>query len=77
MMLIVPLPWSKRPWALPFLTVLAPSKAYNEANGKRHKTTVDWATQMIKRNRSLPPHYSTGIGEGAMPFLTSAMVWAI
>lgn len=24
MMLVVPVPWSKRPWALPFLTVLAP-----------------------------------------------------
>jgi len=31
MMLIVPLPWCKRSWALPFLTVLAPSKRSNEA----------------------------------------------
>jgi hypothetical protein len=48
MMLLVPVPWAKRPWALPFLTVLAPSQKCNEANGKRHKTTVDWACQMIK-----------------------------
>lgn len=40
MMAIVPLPWSGRPWALPFLTILAPSKASNKAAGKRHKTTV-------------------------------------
>jgi len=51
MMLIVPLPWTKRTWALPFLTVLAPSKESNEVNGKRHKTTVDWACQMIKQVR--------------------------
>ena len=51
MMLIVPLPWSDRPWALPFLTVLAPSKACNEAEGRRHKTTVDWARQMIMQVR--------------------------
>ncbi|MDF1678918.1 MAG: transposase [Legionellaceae bacterium] len=37
MTLIVPLPWSKRPWALPLLTVLAPSKQANEKAGKRHK----------------------------------------
>jgi len=37
MTLIVPLPWCSRPWALPFLTVLAPSKKANEKAGKRHK----------------------------------------
>ena len=47
MMLIVPLPWSKRPWALPFLTVLAPSKKANENAGRRHKTAIAWATQMV------------------------------
>ena len=47
MMLVVPLPWCKRPWALPFLAVLAPSKAANEKAKKRHKTTIDWATQMV------------------------------
>jgi hypothetical protein len=46
MMLIVPLPWCKRPWALPFLTVLAPSKKSNEAAGRRHKTSLDWTRQM-------------------------------
>lgn len=48
MTLIVPLPWSKRPWALPFLTVLAPSKQANERAGIRHKTSIDWTCQMVK-----------------------------
>jgi DDE superfamily endonuclease len=48
MMGLVPLPWSRRPWALPFLTVLAPSQGANEAMGQRHKTTVDWAIQRLK-----------------------------
>lgn len=48
MTLIVPLPWSKRPWALPFLSVLAPSKQANEKAGKRHKTSIDWTCQMVK-----------------------------
>lgn len=47
MMLIVPLPWCKRPWALPFLTVLAPSKKSNEKEGRRHKTSLDWTRQMV------------------------------
>lgn len=47
MMLIVPLPWCKRPWALPFLTILAPSKKSNEQAGRRHKTSMDWTRQMV------------------------------
>lgn len=47
MMLIVPLPWCTRPWALPFLTILAPSKRSNETAGRRHKTSLDWARQMV------------------------------
>jgi hypothetical protein len=47
MMLIVPLPWCKRPWALPFLTLLAPSKKANEKAGRRHKTSLDWTRQMV------------------------------
>lgn len=48
MMLLVPLPWSSRVWALPFLTVLVPSKRANAAAGRRHKTNIDWTRQMIK-----------------------------
>ena len=47
MMLIVPLPWCKRPWALPFLTVLSSSKKANEKAGRRHKTSIDWTKQMV------------------------------
>jgi hypothetical protein len=48
LMLLVRLPWSSRLWALPFLTVLAPSELANRAAKKRHKTTVDWTCQMVK-----------------------------
>jgi hypothetical protein len=47
MMLLVKPPWSQRPWGLPFLTVLAPGQKTNEANGQRHKTSIDWLIQMI------------------------------
>ena len=34
-------------WALPFLSVLAPSERYHEQRKRRHKTITDWAWQMI------------------------------
>lgn len=44
---IVQLPWCKRPWALPYLTVLAHSKKSNQEAGRRHKTCVDIAGQIV------------------------------
>lgn len=39
--------WARRVWGLPFLTVLAPSERYAASRGRRHKSVVDWARQMI------------------------------
>jgi hypothetical protein len=36
-MLLVEIPWASRVWALPFLSVLAPSERYAAERGKRHK----------------------------------------
>ncbi len=47
LMLAVKLPWSRRKWALPAMTALASSKKYDQAHKQRHKTSVDWAMQMI------------------------------
>lgn len=52
LMLIVPLPWCQRSWALPFMTILAHSKKSNEARGRKHKTSIDWtiiAVRVISR----------------------------
>lgn len=46
-MLVVRVPWSGRMWALPVLSVLAPSERYCAERGRRHKTIVRWARQMI------------------------------
>ena len=56
MMLLAPIPWAQRVWALPFLTVLAPSERYHQERGKRHKTLTDWARQMITQLRRWLPH---------------------
>ena len=45
-------PWAGRHWALPVLTVLAPSTRYYQQQGRRHKKLTDWARQMILQPRS-------------------------
>lgn len=47
LMLLTPIHWAGRVWALPFLTVLAASKRYYQNKGKKHKKLTDWARQMI------------------------------
>lgn len=47
LMLLVPIPWAARIWALPFLTALAPSERYNRAHGRRHKALTEWARQLL------------------------------
>jgi hypothetical protein len=46
-MLLVDIPWTSRVWALPFLSVLAPSQRYAAKRGKRHKKITEWAWQML------------------------------
>jgi hypothetical protein len=46
-MLLTPIPWAGRVWALPFLTVLAPSARFAREHGRRHKKLTDWARQIL------------------------------
>jgi DDE superfamily endonuclease len=55
LMLLVPMAWAKRVWALPFLTVLAPSERYHQARDLRHKKLTDWARQMLLMVRRWVP----------------------
>lgn len=55
MMLLAPIPWAHRVWALPFLTVLAPSERYHQERGQEHKQITDWARQMISQVRTWLP----------------------
>ncbi len=54
-MAMVPVPWTRRRWALPFLTILAPSERYNTAHRRRHKKLTDWARQAILQVRRWLP----------------------
>jgi DDE superfamily endonuclease len=53
MMLLVPVPWSRRVWALPFLTALCwPAKQRRQ---RQHKTSVGWVRQMMPQVRRWLP----------------------
>jgi hypothetical protein len=70
MMLLTPIPWAQRVWALPFLTVLAPSERYAQERKRRHKTISDWGRQMIRQlRRWLPDCYIVVVGDSAYAVL--------
>jgi hypothetical protein len=52
---MVPVPFAGRRWALPFLTVLAPSARWSETQGRRHKALTDWARQAILQTKRWLP----------------------
>jgi len=55
LMLLAPIPWAQRVWALPFLTVLAPSERYYQERKRAHKKLTDWAKQvLLQASRWLP-----------------------
>src|SRR5216683_2590265 len=55
LMLLAPIPWAGRVWALPFLTCLAPSERYYEGKARAHKKVLDWGRQMIMQLRRWLP----------------------
>jgi len=74
MMLLVRLPWAKRAWALPFLTVLAPSERADVKMNRRHKTIVGWARQMIGQvRRWFPQRRIVLMGDGTYAALAMVL----
>jgi len=47
-MLLAPLSWADRVWALPFLTVLCPSERFYAQRGRRHQPLTERAWQMLR-----------------------------
>jgi hypothetical protein len=55
LMLLAPISWAQRIWALPVMTVLAPSERYYETRERTPKTLTERALQMIKQLRRWLP----------------------
>lgn len=54
-MLLAPIAWAHRVWALPVLTALAPSERHDHQRGRRHKALTDHARQLLRQvSRWLP-----------------------
>jgi hypothetical protein len=67
---VLPIPWARRRWALPFLTILAPSQRANAERGRRHKPLTRWAIQAILQTRRwLPEHAITIVGDSSFASL--------
>ena len=65
-MLLVPVPWANRIMALPFLTLLAPSKRFYAAKPRASKTLLDWARQAaLQIRRWLPDRYIVLVADSA------------
>lgn len=80
LMLLVPIPWAARTWALPFLTALAPSERYDQEHGRRHKTLTDWARQLLRTVRRWWPDRALVVVAdstyAALDLLAACQSWA-
>src|SRR5918998_2121927 len=62
MMLLVPVPWSRRVGGLPLFTALCwPA---DQSTRRRHKTSVDWVRQMMRQVRRWLPDRRLGLVGG-------------
>jgi hypothetical protein len=79
LMLLVPIPWAARTWALPVLTALAPSERHDAARGRRHKTLTDWARQLLLvARRWWPERAIVAVADStyaALAFLAACRAW--
>jgi hypothetical protein len=55
LVVLVPVPWSQRLWALPFMTVPALGPKTSAKLRKRHRTLIDWAMLLADKVRRWQP----------------------
>ncbi len=74
LMLLVPIPWAHRVWALPFLTALAPSERYYAERTRGHKTLTDWGRQLLlQARRWLPTRRVVVVADSS--FAVISLLW--
>lgn len=65
-MVLTKVSWANRIWALPFLTVLAPSERYYTDKLRKHKKLTDWARQLLLQlKRWLPYRHIIAVGDSS------------
>ncbi len=74
LMLLVPIPWAKHVWALPFLTALAPSERYYQGRPRAHKKSTDWGRPLLFQvRRWLPPRRLIAVADSS--FAVIELLW--
>ena len=75
LMLLTPIPWAQRMWALPVMTALAPSERYYQQRGRTPQTMLERSVQMLKvLRRWLPERRLVVVGDrayAALDFLST------
>ncbi len=70
LMLLAPVPWAGRVWALPFLTALVPSERSCRERGHRHKPLLDAGRQLaLQARRWLPGRGLVLVGDSGFSAL--------
>ena len=70
LMLLAPIPWAGRVWALPFLTSLVPSERACREQGRRHKPLLDVGRQLaLQARRWLPGRDLVLVGDSGFSAL--------
>ena len=70
LMLLAPIPWAQRIWALPFLTALVPSERACREQGRRHKPLLDVGRQLaLQARRWLPGRDLVLVGDSGFSAL--------
>lgn len=71
MMLLVPIPWAQRVWALPFLTILAPSERYYQESVRAAKKLTDWSGQgLLQVRRWLPKRRLVAVADSSFAVIS-------
>ena len=77
LMWLTEIPWAERVWALPVMTVLAPSERYYQQRQRTPKTVLERSVQMLKAlRRFLPSNEMIVVGDSAfaaLDFLAAAV----
>ena len=70
LMVLAPIPWAGRVWALPFLTALVPSERACRERGRRHKPLLDVGRQLaLQARRWLPGRDLVVVGDSGFSAL--------
>jgi hypothetical protein len=73
-MLLAPIAWAGCVWALPFLTILAPSERSAQKQGRRHKKLTD-CQALLQTARWLPGSSPTAASRSSSCCAPSARTW--